>query len=349
MKQVISKCGNLCSRCPWGVWIRKNQSPDEWESFSQDVKKYLGYNPTKNPCHGCQTPTEKLSKDVGVHNFLRGCSARKCAFYNRFKNCAYCSRYPCDKIQIMNLGKTRQDVERRIGKPMPDDKYFAYVRIFEGKKTLDEVRAGLLPDQIQEVKTIEPKPPKITPFPEVRKKTQLSIYKSLHDALSQIIISELGLKDIDTLAVQEVLESRRAVLVKILWIIARYGTLEGSSISTDSIAINKYKKGTTGFPTTEDGWKRWLEIMEKSGIKSEMKLAPLEKSDLISPIGWLRDRIPGSDDPAWYLKISLCPAYGDTDVLKKLQSYVQDLDNEFGKGAFTRFTKADMRFIANKE
>ena len=82
MQPVISKCGNLCSSCPWGIWIRKNQTDEEWDTYAADVKKYLGFSPAKNPCHGCQTPNEKLSKDVGVHNFLRGCSARKCAFHN---------------------------------------------------------------------------------------------------------------------------------------------------------------------------------------------------------------------------------------------------------------------------
>ena len=139
MKPVYSKCGNMCSSCPWGVWIRRNQSPEEWKSFAEDVKKYAGYSPTKNPCHGCQTPTENLSKDVGFHNFLRGCSARKCAFHNDFRNCAYCSRYPCDKIKSLNVTINREAAEQRIGEPIPEDKYLAFVRIFEGMKNLDKV------------------------------------------------------------------------------------------------------------------------------------------------------------------------------------------------------------------
>lgn len=347
MKQVISKCGNMCSSCPWGVWVRRTQREEEWDSYVEDVKKYVGYSPTKNPCHGCQTPTENLSIDVGVHNFLRGCSARKCAFHNEVRNCAYCSRYPCDKIKSLNLSNSRQDAEERIGEPIPDDKYLQFVRIFEGMKNLDEIRSGLSSDQIQSVKTVEKKPPKIVTFPEVKKKHMK--YKTLHDALTTIITSELGLVDTDAVAGQEMLKKRRAVLLRLLWIIANYGLIDGKNLTVDSITINTHKKGTSGFPTTEGGWKRWLETLSNVGIYGSMKLAPLDKSELISPIGWLRDRIPGSNDPAWSLSVSLDEQYGGFETLKKLQVYVKELDEEYGKRSFGRFTKADMRFLQEKE
>ncbi|OLS23300.1 MAG: hypothetical protein ThorAB25_24750 [Candidatus Thorarchaeota archaeon AB_25] len=343
MKVVFSKCGNMCSSCPWGVWVRRNLTPEEWDSYAEDVKKYVGYNPTKNPCHGCQTPTEKLSKDVGVHNFLRGCSARKCAFHNEIRNCAYCSRYPCDKIKSLNLSNSREDAEERIGEPIPDDKYLAFVRIFEGMKNLDEIRSGLTSDQIQEVKMVDKKSPKVVAFPDAKKKHMK--YKTLHDALSTIVTSDLGLIDTDTVAGQDMLMKRRAVLLRLLWITANYGSIEGVNLSVDSITINTHKKGTSGFPTTEGGWRRWLEILSKLGIHGDMKLAPLDKSELISPIGWLRDRIPGSNDPAWFLSVSLDKQHGGIGTLKKMQSYVKELEEEYDKRAFGRFTKADMRYL----
>lgn len=337
----------MCSSCPWGVWVRKNQSPEEWVSYVEDVKKYVGYTPTKNPCHGCQTPTDRLANDVGVHNFLRGCSARKCAFQNDIRNCAYCSRYPCDKIKALNQSNSRETAEQRIGEPIPDDKYLSFVRIFEGKKTLDEIRSGLSSDKIQEVKTVDQKVPRIVTFPEVKKKHER--YSSLHNALTKIITSELGLMDIDTLAGQDMLKSRRAVLLRLLWIVANYGTIYDTTLSVDSISISTHKKGTSGFPTSESGWTSWLEIISKIGIHGEMKLAPLDKSDLISPIGWLRDRIPGTHEPAWNLRVSLSGSLGGIESLKTLQSYVKQLSEQYGKRAYARFTKADMRFLQNKD
>jgi hypothetical protein len=343
MKAVFSKCGNMCSSCPWGVWVRRNQNPEEWDSYSEDVKKYVGYSPTKNPCHGCQTPTENLSKDVGVHNFLRGCDARKCAFHNDIRNCAYCSRYPCDKIKSLNVNNNREDTEQRIGEPIPDDKYLTFVRIFEGQKNLDEIRSNLSPGEIHEVKTVEKKLPKIVAFPEV--KSQYVEYQALHGALISIIASELGLVDTDTVAGQEMLRKRRAVLLRLLWIAILHGTLDENTLSVDSISINTYKKGTSGFPTTEGGWKRWLEILSSIGIQGEMKFAPLDKSELFSPMGWLRERIPRTNEPVWHLEISLKKKLGGAESLKLLYSYVKQIDNEYGKRAYSRFTKADMRLF----
>lgn len=345
MVRVISKCGNLCSICPWGKWIRESQKREDWEPFTEDVKKYVGYVPARNPCQGCQTPNDKLAKDVGVHNFLRGCAARKCAFDNEITNCAYCSRYPCDQIDAMNRGKRREDAEKRMGEPIPDDKYEAYVRVFEGKKTLDALRSNLKPDEIQEVKTLEIKPPKIIPFPNVTLKKKDSEYRMLHQALSQIIDSRLGLKDVDTLAGKELLDRRQNVLNRLLWIAALYGKLQGSQLSLDGITINTYKKGTSGFPTTESGWLRWLEILSEVDIEGELEYGDIKKSDLISPIGWLRDRIPGSNDPAWWLKISFGDSLGGAITLETLRSYASEIDERFGKQAYGRFKKADMRFL----
>ncbi|MFW9809514.1 MAG: DUF3795 domain-containing protein [Candidatus Thorarchaeota archaeon] len=344
MKPVISKCGNMCSSCPWGVWVRRNQTEEEWESYAAEVKKYVGFSVTKNPCHGCQTPTDKLAKDVGVHNFLRGCSARKCAFHNNIKNCSYCSRFPCDKIELMNQGKSRQNAETRIGEQISDDVYQRFVRIFEGKKNLEEIRSGLSPVEIKDVKTVEKKSPRITEFPKVEGK--YTKYESLHHTIVTILTSEQGLKDTDTLAGQELLNGRRAILMRLLWIAATFGKIEKDRLIVDSILINTHKKGTSGFPTSEAGWLRYLMRLSREGIGAEMEFVLSDKSERTSPIGWLRDRIPGSDDPVWNLTLSFDEKLGGLDTLKLLHSYAKDIEEKFGKKAFSNFNKADMRLYA---
>jgi len=324
------------------VWIRRNQTEEQWDSYVSEVKMYVGFTPAKNPCHGCQTPNEKLSKEVGVHNFLRGCSARKCAFYNDFRNCAYCSRYPCDKIKSLNSSDRRRAAEERLGHPMPDDKYESFIRIFEGQKTLDGVRKGLSNDEIKEVKTENPKQSKIVDFPETDEK--VGKYKPLHESMSAILSSKLGLIDTDTIAVQEMLEGRRDVLVRFLWILANYGTIKDKQLSVDSISISKHKKETSGFPTTEEAWNRFLDLISSAGINSEIELAPVDRNQLITPIGWLRDRIVGSDTPGYHIRISLNESLGGFPSLKLMQSFVKDLDEQFGKKGFAKFKKVDMRF-----
>jgi len=345
VKPVISKCGNLCSICPWGHWIRTNQSPGEWESYVEDAKKYLGFTPAKNPCQGCQTPNEKLAKDVGVHNFIRGCSARKCAIHNHFENCAFCSRYPCDKIQAMNRADRLEEAEERLGEPIPNDKYQAYLRPYEGKKTLDGIRAGLGPDQIREVEVVDLKMPKTLAFPKVKVDKRSAAYMALHSALSKVITSSLGLSDIDTVAGQELLIVRRELLLRLLWIIARYGTLKDTKVSVDSITINANKAGTSGFPTSEDAWRRWLDVMSGIGVLSEMEFFTREKNKITTPTGWLRERIPDTGGPVWALKVSFDDALGGITSLKTLQSYARTLDEKKGKSAYAAFKKADMHFL----
>jgi hypothetical protein len=250
-------------------------------------------------------------------------------------------------IKSLNLSNSRKDVEERIGESVPDNKYLAFVRIFEGMKNLEEIRSDLKSDQIQKVKTIDKKPPKIVAFPDIEKNH--STYKTLHDSLSSIISSELGLIDTDTVAGQEMLKKRRAVLLRLLWIVANYGVIDDTILLVDSITINTHKKGTSGFPTTEGGWRRWLEILSDEGLHGNMQFAPLEKSELTSPIGWLRERIPGTNDPVWSLSISLDEQHGGFETLQKLRSYAKALDEEYGKRAFGRFTKADMRYLESKD
>ena len=345
MKPVISKCGNLCSVCPWGHWIRIDQSTAEWESYAEDAKKYLGYMPAKNPCQGCQTPNEKLVKDVGVHNFIRGCSARKCATHNGFENCAFCSRYPCDKIQTMNRVDRLDEAERRLGESIPNDKYQAFIRPYEGKKTLDEIRAGLEPDQIREVEAVDSKTPKPLAFPKVKMDKKNKAHMTLHDTLSKVITSSLGLNDIDTIAGQELLIVRRELLMRLLWIIGRYGTFRDTKVSVDSITINTNKAGTSGFPTSEDAWRRWLDSMSGIGILCELEFSTRERDKIMTPTGWLRERIPVTGEPVWFLKVSFDDALGGITSLKTLQSYVKALDEKKGKRAYAAFKKADMSFL----
>jgi len=243
----------------------------------------------------------------------------------------------------MNVANSREHAEARIGQSIPDDKYLAYVRIFEGMKNLDEIRAGLDKDQIKDVKTVERKPSRIVSFPEVDKKYQK--FRSLHEVLSRIISSELGLKDTDTIAVQELLKDRRAVLLRLLWIVANFGQYKDGRLIVDSISINTHKKGTSGFPTSEDGWWRWIDHLSLVGIKGEMVLAPLDKSELTSPMGWWRERIPGTDDPVWHLTVGFDSALRGSETVRMLQSYARQLSSEYDRKAYSRFVKADMRLF----
>jgi len=81
------------------------------------------------------------------------------------------------------------------------------------------------------------------------------------------------LNDVDTIAGQELLTVRRELLMRLLWIIGRYGTFKDTKVSVDSITINTNKAGTSGFPTSEDAWRRWLDLISGIGILCELEFS----------------------------------------------------------------------------
>jgi hypothetical protein len=317
---------------------------EKWDSYIEEVKRFVGYYPSKNPCHGCQTPDDRLPKDVGVHNFLRGCSARRCAIQNNLENCAYCSRYPCDQLVALDQEYTRETVSKRLGEPVPEDMYEKHVRIFEGLKQLDVIHAGVSDDQVVPVQTIEQKTARLTELPPSLKESKKhSGLRKLHESLGSLAHSSFGLKDADTLATQEMVKTRRAVIFRLLWILAAHGELDDKGIMMlDSLSISKHKKGTSGFPNTEGAWLRLLAIMKDEGVQAEIVG---KTDDLITGLGWLRDRIPKTEDPAWFLKVDFDEEIGGPEALRWLQEFGRKLEEEHGKRAFGRFKKVDMRVL----
>lgn len=346
VEHVISKCGNYCSTCPWGCYQREKISQEGWESYRDDAKKYVGFTPTAKPCQACQTPNEKLAKDVGVHNFVRGCLARECATNNEIQNCAYCSRYPCDWIEA-HIGEiSREGTSERLGEPVPDEAYEQFIEPFQGKAHLDVIRAGLSSDDIMESKTVEIPVKKIVDYPEKAKIRAIksSDLKAVHNFLSTLATTRFGLKHPDTIAGAGMLKGRRDVLYRLLWTIAQNGELQdgGKNLVMDGVTYSKNKKGRDPL-TTLFRANLYFKMLKELGI--EAKLLQLHDG-WTTDMGFLRSVIPKTHEPAWELMVSFSEGIGGKSMLKALKAYVDELTSEYEKRAYTRFSKADMRFLS---
>ncbi|UCE09923.1 MAG: DUF3795 domain-containing protein [Candidatus Thorarchaeota archaeon] len=341
---MIGKCGHNCSLCPWSRTRHERLQPGEWDSFFEEVKKYVGYSVTKNPCHGCQTPDNKLSRDVGVHNFVRGCPARKCAQLNQVRNCAYCSEYPCHEIEIMNEEITRESVAARIGEEVPDCAYQAYIEIFQGMAQLDPIRETLALEEIVQARFVERKTPKTVGFPGGVSigKNRMVAFRTLHKMLTGIARSSFGLKDIETYAVGERLKKRRKSVQRFLWIVGRYGTIreEESDLLLNSLLYSELKKTAKELPSSESGIIGLLKIVKRHGVRGE--IIPLI-DNWKTPTGYLRDR--AGNKPGWQIRVWLTKAAGDFEGLKALNDYAKLLTDEYGRRAFGRFCEANMSVI----
>ena len=144
MEQIISRCGNICSECPWSMFMRKKIGKENWEDYSDEVKKYTGYKPVKyewEGCVGCFTPNEELPKHP-FYNFLRKCRTRKCGIHNEVNNCAYCARFPCMNT-VTNDKFTRETISEKLGIKIDDKTYDKYIKMFDSMTNLWKIRNTL--------------------------------------------------------------------------------------------------------------------------------------------------------------------------------------------------------------
>jgi hypothetical protein len=346
LELVISKCGNYCGTCPWGCHQRARISEEGWESYRDDAKKYVGFTPTAKPCQSCQTPNENLAKDVGVHNFVRGCLARECATLNAIQNCAYCSRYPCDWIEA-HIGEiTREATSERIGEPVTDDAYERFIEPFQGKAHLDVIRAGLSSDEIIEAKTVKPPIKKIADYPENAKirGIKLSDLEAAYNFLSTLASTKFGLKHPDTVAGAGILKGRRDVLFRLLWTIIRNGELQdgGNNLVIDGVTYAEHKKGRDPL-TKQFRANMYFKMLRDLGIHA--KLIQLHDK-WTTDMGFLRTHVPKTHEPAWEVVVSFSDRIGGKSTIKALKAYTDQLTREYEKRAYSRFSKADMRFLS---
>ena len=68
----------------------------------------------------------------------KDCKVRACVISRGLQNCALCERYPC--VDLEKKFVERHTVEERFGGPMPEQDYRLFVRPYEGRQVLDNVR-----------------------------------------------------------------------------------------------------------------------------------------------------------------------------------------------------------------
>ena len=339
MAGLVSKCGNFCGRCPWSKYTREGMTPEEWEAYRPGVKKYVGYNiQDLKPCHGCQTPTEDLTREVGVHNFIRGCVIRKCALNNGVETCAQCSRYPCQELKNSGSLFTRESVEERLGEPVHENAYQLYIEPFQGLEHLRKMRTKLKESEIVEMKPVPFPKKRIVDFPTILYDESL---KSLHSLLDEVSEFPMKFEDADTFAFSEQLKKKRKGLYRMLWVLGLHGTITDDEVILNSANYFNDKKSEA--PGTETGMREFLAYLKEYGIEGELE--PLVEDQWKLPSDYLRGTIRGGKAPVWQLRFIVDSRIGGVSTMKALKTYVMELLSRYGNRGFTRFTRADMRMF----
>lgn len=96
---MVSYCGLTCQNCPIFLAAREKNEEERMKMRAEIARiiqeKYgTAYKPEDiSDCDGCKTEKGRLFSDS------KKCLIRKCARKKGIGNCAYCSEYPCGKLE----------------------------------------------------------------------------------------------------------------------------------------------------------------------------------------------------------------------------------------------------------
>lgn len=332
MKDLFSKCGFNCGRC--AAYKENVKTKKARQRGSEAWKKYYGFKIKidRMYCDGCQTPDEK-----NPILLARGCTIRTCAIINGVKTCAHCSAFDAciQMLRIFTQGVDRKRIETRIGAPISDKDYQAYIEPYENLNHLDKIRSSLALKDIKDAKVSDVKP-RIVDFPDslAYSKKEISGFKALHKLLANII-SLSG----NTYAQQVALKKRKQYFLTLLWTFGLYGDIKKKGVlhlTIDSTIYMKQKLiGDLSTVLT------YFTMLKKFGIRCEHLPEIKEKygkNGWLTPMGWLRHK-------GWHVTLSFDSKAGGVSALKALQRYTSRLNKKYGKKAFRYFGQADMRVL----
>lgn len=321
MQDIFAKCGINCGRCPS---YKDNLITDaDRQRCSDGWYTYHGFRLTPDKlrrCDGCQAPD-----DESPVRYLN-CNTRKCALFNHVETCAHCSAYPCD---TPGIDVNREEVEARLGAPVPEEDYLLFIAPYESGKHLETIRASLKPEEIVDMKPVVFKPKTVDFPPDLNvAQEERSAFEAIHRLLSTLEAAE-GI----SYARQAILKKNRQQLLKVLWAFGCFGKPDetGSYLRLESETYLAQK-----IHSNLSTVKSYFEALESYGVHCEY--VPSAKEDWLTPTGALRK---GN----WFMTLSFREDAGGVSALKAFQRYTAALHKHHAQKAFRYFSRADMRVL----
>lgn len=329
MDAMYSKCGINCARCP--SYKDNLLSDEDRRNCSQGWHTYHGFrlSPEKLiACDGCQP-----AKGNGNGTRYINCLIRRCALYNQIETCASCSAYPCEVLANRGLGNEwLANLVERVGK-IPEVDFDVFVEPYLSLPHLEAIRSSLDTGTIVEIKTVSIKP-LLASFPPELESTQglKSVYQLLQDLNAPLT----GL----SYAQAETQKEKRTHLLKMLWSFALFGDFdeENNALLLD----HKIYLGQK-IHSSYDRVRNYFETLDDYGLHGEV--IPLVKDRWLTPTRALRRQGIRESSPPWVMKMSADERIGGTKTLESLQACAAALADAFGKSAYRRFMRADLRVL----
>ena len=330
MKDLFSKCGANCGRCP--AYEENIETDEDRQRCSDGWHRYLGarVRPDRINCDGCQTPDAENPALI-----VANCNVRKCATINGIQTCASCSEYSCEALRGLASTVGRDRATARLKAPIPEDDYLAFIEPYELLIHLDQIRASLKPEDL--VRPSPPKPfnPRTVDFPEDLSLSEeaTTAYRALHK-----LLRDLNRVHADSYVMQKRLKKRREYFLKLLWTFGLHSEVKEEGGWHLEIDCDTYyeQKLPGHYGTTIKGH---CVALEQHGVMCEH--VPLKEGWLM-PSGWMR-KSNKKRKADWLMKMAFDDSAGGVAAVKALRAYAARLNQEYGKRAFGYFSRADMR------
>jgi len=334
MRDLFSKCGANCGRCP--AYRENIRTDGDRQRCSDGWHKYLGarVRPDRIRCDGCQTPdTEKPAL------IARNCNIRKCAFINAIQTCAHCTVYPCEDLERLAATIDATEIAAGLAAPIPTNDYLSFVEPYELLKHLQAIRATLAPEDLAEPNPPQPFRPKTVEFPAKLPMSdeETSALRALHRTLKTI-----NAVDAESHAMQVRLKARRRYFLRLLWTFGLVGELENDGGLRLVLDCDTYydQKLPGHYDTVVN---RYFEVLKDYGIHCEH--IPLGEGWLM-PSGWMRRRSK-SWSAGWLATMAFGNEAGGESGLRALRVYAAALHEKYGERAYRYFSRADMRVLSS--
>jgi len=131
MNEILSRCGFRCDLC---LAYRRNieLNPSNRQTISDGWHRYFGFLIPADQvvCDGCMAENPRLID--------KACPVRPCVIERGFHNCAECPDYICDKLNDRLV--VYEEVAARCPHPIPEEDRARFIRPYENRKRLDDLR-----------------------------------------------------------------------------------------------------------------------------------------------------------------------------------------------------------------
>jgi hypothetical protein len=168
---------------------------------------------------------------------------------NGIDNCSYCSRFPCGcYIEYRNGEWKRYNIEKKFKRKLTEEEYERIVHYWETEDRLTTLRVIITPDQFVELNSMPLLKNPIIKIPKLTTaKAKMDSLRYIHQLISSISSSDRGIKDNDVYIKQELLKSQIDVILRFLWIVGTFSSLntEKEALIIDAKSFLENRTGRT--------------------------------------------------------------------------------------------------------